>query len=283
MEGAGAANPQSINHREPSDREIFNLALVMGDNCLILGQQISQWAGHAPILEEDIAQANIALDLIGQAQYWLGLAGEIEGLKSEAAPASNVKGRSAGPRSADDLAFLREPHEFRNFRLAEIPNGDYAHTLMRQFLFDNWHFHMLQILSQTPCMPVRDIAGKALKEVTYHLQRSSDLVIGLGDGSDESHQRMQGALDHFWPYTCELCDPRWGVDLELWGLGDSAALNLKANWDAYLARVMIKATLVIPERAPLVAGLRPGTHTEHLGYILADMQLLQRAHPGASW
>ena len=164
----------------------FEFLCRMGDNTLILGHRVSEWCGHAPVLEEDIALANTALDLIGQTQMWLGHAAEIEGQG----------------RSADDLAFLRDAWDFRNFLLLELPNGDFGQTLMRQFLFDAWQVVMLDRLKDSNDAQVAAIASKASKEVAYHLERSSGTVIGLGDGTEESHRRMQAALDL-------LCPHRW--------------------------------------------------------------------------
>ena len=169
----------------------FDFALQMGDNALILGHRLSEWCGHAPVLEEDIALANTALDLIGHARMWLGYAGEVEG---------------AG-RTADDLAYHRDAGAFRNALLVEQPNGDFGQTLMRQFLFDCAHLTLLEGLSDTADPQVSQIAAKAGKEVHYHLERSADLVIRLGDGSEESHRRMQAALDALWPFVAELTTP----------------------------------------------------------------------------
>ena len=169
---------------------LFKFLLQMGDNCLILAQRNSEWCGHGPALEEDIAVANISLDLIGQTQLWLGLAGEIEG---------------AG-RSADDLAYLRDAFDFRNLLLLERPNEDFGLTLMRQFLFDAWHLPMLKGLMESTDKRIAEIAEKCVKEVAYHLERSTDLIIRLGDGSTESHRRMQTSLDELWSYTGEMLD-----------------------------------------------------------------------------
>ena len=161
------------------DTAFFEFLLRMGDNTLVLGHRVSEWCGHAPVLEEDIALANTALDLIGQTQMWLGLAGEVEG----------------EGRSADDLAMLRDAWDFRNVLLAEQPNGDFGQTMMRQYLFDQAHVLLLEKLAQSSDERVAGIAAKAVKEVTYHVERSRDTVIGLGDGTSESHRRMQAALD----------------------------------------------------------------------------------------
>lgn len=247
---------------------LFQFALRMGDNTLILGHRVSEWCGHAPILEEDIALANTSLDLIGQTQMWLGLAGEVEG-----------KGRTA-----DDLAYKRDAWDFRNVLLVERPNGDFGQTLMRQFLFDAWHHDMLKWLSaHSSDERVADIARKAEREVAYHLERSSDLVIRLGDGTDESHARMQAALDAHWTYTGEMFDAD-AADAELVEAGiapDPAAM--RPGWDALVGDVMGEATLVIPDTDFAHLGGRTGKHTEHLGHILASMQFLPRAYPDASW
>ena len=168
--------------------QLFEFCLRMGDSTLILGHRVSEWCGHAPVLEEDIALANTALDLIGQTQLWLGLAGGTEG-----------KGRDA-----DALAYRRDAAQFRNFLLVERPNGDFGQTIMRQFLFDNWHHLMLNGLKSSAHNGIAEIAAKAEREVAYHLERSADLVVRLGDGTEESHQRMQRALDLLWPWCGEM-------------------------------------------------------------------------------
>jgi len=248
--------------------DLFEFLCRMGDNCLILGHRVSEWCGHAPVLEEDIALANTALDLIGQTQLWLGLAGEVEG-----------KGRSA-----DDLAFLRDAWDFCNVLLVELPNGDFGQTLMRQFLFDAWQELMLDALAQSSEPRVAEIAQKAVKEVAYHVERSGDTVIGLGDGTAESHARMQAALDLLYPYVGELFESD-AVDQAMVKAGIAPdPESLRAAYDAKLAQVMGEATLSIPEDRFTHKGGRTGRmHTEHLGHILTEMQWLQRAYPGASW
>lgn len=250
------------------DRAAFvEFLLRMGDSTLILGHRLSEWCGHAPALEEDIALANTALDLIGQTQLWLGLAAEVEG-----------KGRSA-----DDLAYLRDAHDFRNVLLAERPNGDFGQTLMRQFLFDAWHVPQLGALARSRDPRVAEIAAKAVKEATYHLERSSDLVVRLGDGSDESHRRMQKALDDLWPYAGELFLSD-AVDAAM----DAAGIaplpeSLRAAWQAEVGSVLAEATLRQPAGTFAHKGGKTGRHSEHLGYLIAEMQFLQRAYPGATW
>ncbi len=239
----------------------------MGDNCLVLGHRVSEWCGHSPVLEEDIALANTALDLIGQTQLWLGLAGEVEG-----------KGRTA-----DNLAYLRDAAQFRNVLLAERPNGDFGQTLMRQFLFDAWHMEMLRALQSSSDKRVAEIAAKAAKEVAYHLERSADLVIRLGDGTEESRARMQKALNVLWPYTGELFLGD-AVDQGMTEAGIAPAPeSLKAAWDRTVAEVMVEATLDLPQGTFQHKGGKQGRHTEALGFILADMQFLQRAYPGGTW
>lgn len=246
----------------------YEFLLRMGDNTLILGHRVSEWCGHAPVLEEDIALANTALDLIGQTQMWLGLAAEVQG---------------AG-KTADDLAFLRDAWDFRNLLLVEMPNGDFGKTLMRQFLFDAWHVLQLKALTASSDARVAAIAAKAVKEATYHLDRSAETVIGLGDGTEESHARMQAALDYLYPYVGEmfLSD---AVDAALVEAGIAPdPTSLRAEFDATLARVLGEATLTLPEANRARGGGRNGKmHTEHLGHLLTTMQWMQRAYPGATW
>lgn len=250
-----------------TDAALFEFALRMGDNALILAQRIGAWCGHAPAIEEDIAFANVALDLIGQTRMWLGLAGEIEG-----------KGRDA-----DQLAFLRDARAYRNALLVEQPNVDFAYTLMRQFLFDAWHHPMLVALKSSADARVADIAEKAEKEARYHLERSEDLIIRLGDGTEESRQRMQAALDALYPFAGELFAAD-ALDADLAARKIAPDLGaLGERYLAYLKSTLADATLIAPVGAAVRKGGKQGLHSEHLGYILADMQFLQRAYPGATW
>jgi ring-1,2-phenylacetyl-CoA epoxidase subunit PaaC len=249
------------------DNLAFEFALRMGDNCLILGQRVSEWCGHAPVIEEDIALANTALDLIGQAKLWLAYAGEIEG-----------KGRTA-----DNLAFLRDAREFRNCLLVEQANGDFGKTLMRQFLFDSWHYPMLTALTKSSDKRTSEIAEKSAKEAAYHLERSTDLVIRLGDGSNESHERMQNSLDELWRFTGELLTPD-DIDVSLSKSNVAPPLEeIAVQYENNVARVFKEATLTIPEIEGMRKGGKTGLHGEALGYLLADMQWLQRSYPGATW
>jgi ring-1,2-phenylacetyl-CoA epoxidase subunit PaaC len=239
----------------------------LGDNCLILSQRLSEWCGHGPVLEEDIALTNVALDLLGHARFWLSYAGEIEG----------------ADRDEDSLAFLRDASEFRNALLVERPNVDYGVTTARQFYFDAWHYLLLERLQQSNDERVSGIARKALKEVTYHLERSCDWVIRLGDGTEESHARMQAALDDLWIYTGELfeMDAVDGAMLEL-GIGVDLA-SLREPWIERVQKTLGEGTLTVPGGTWMQRGGKQGLHTEKLGYMLAEMQFLQRAYPGMEW
>ena len=246
---------------------IAEFALRMGDNCLILGHRDSEWCGHSPALEEDIALANTALDHVGQAQLWLSLACEIEG----------------NGKTADTLAFLRDASGYRNLLLVEQPNGDFGRTIMRQFLFDAWHLPMLKALINSSDRRIAEIAEKASKEVAYHLERSTDLVVRLGDGTRESQARMQSALDFLWPYTGEMfLGDALDEDLETAGIAPAPA-SLRPAWEQHVGRTLAEATLKAPDKSYAQKGGKRGVHSEHLGFILAEMQFLQRAYPSARW
>jgi ring-1,2-phenylacetyl-CoA epoxidase subunit PaaC len=245
----------------------FEYLLRLGDNCLILSQRLSEWCGHGPVLEEDIAWTNVALDLLGHARFWLSYASEIEG---------------AG-RDEDKLAFLRDASDFRNVLLVEQPNGDYAMTTARQFFFDTWYFHLLGGLQQSTDTRVAAIAAKARKEVTYHLERSTDWVIRLGDGTAESQRRMQAAVDELWPYTGELFEMD-DVDRQVVQSGVGADVeSLRPQWTEHIQKTFAEATLQAPASNWMQRGGKRGVHTEKLGYLLAEMQFLERAYPGAQW
>ena len=244
---------------------LFDYLLRLGDNALILSHRLGEWCGHGPVLEEDIALTNVALDLLGQARLWLGYAGELVG------------------RDEDQLAFLREAGEFRNVLLVEQPNGDFAQTIARQFFFDAWHHLLLGRLSDSSDERVRAIAAKALKEVTYHLRRSADWVIRLGDGTEESHKRIGRAAGDLWMYTGELFEMD-AVEEEMKQAGIGCDLeSLRAPWLAEVSRVFREATLEIPQQTWMQHGGKRGVHSEKMGFILAEMQFLQRAYPGAKW
>lgn len=246
----------------------FDYLLRQGDNALILSQQLCQLVGKGPALEEDMALSNVALDLLGQTRMWLSYAGELEG-----------KGRDE-----DRLAFLRDAGDYRNCILVEQPNGSYADTLMRQFLFDTWHYFLMDGLTKSSDERIRDIAAKSLKEVTYHLRRSGDLVVRLGDGTDISHAKMQTALDELWMYSGEafIYDE---IDNAMVEQGVAPAVEpLRKQFLNHVAEVLQEATLTMPSpEAWMQRGGKQGRHSERLGYILAEMQFLQRAYPGATW
>ncbi len=249
------------------DEALFQFLLQLGDTTLVLGHRVSEWCGHGPVLEEDIALANTALDLIGQTRLWLELAGEIEG-----------KGRNA-----DALAYLRDAFEFRNLLIAERPNGDFGQTMMRQFLYDAWSSLMLERLQTSVDDRVADIARKAGKEVAYHLERSAELCVRLADGTEDSHARMQTALNLLWPYAGEMFKPE-GFEEELARIG--AAPNpaeLRDDWLSTIRRLESEGGLAFPDSGFAQLGGKSGRHSEHLGYVLAEMQWLQRAYPGAEW
>jgi len=272
--GAAAAMTDWVAGARPStatsgvtDNPFFEYLLRVADDRLVLGHRLSEWCGHGPILEEDIALANISLDLIGQASALLKLAGEIEG-----------KGRSE-----DALAYFRDAIEFRNVQLVELPNGDFAATIVRQFLFDAWDVLVLERLTAANHESLAGIAAKALKEAKYHLRHTAEWVRMLGDGTAESHRRAQSALDYLWPYTAELF---MADDIDRQALGDGVGVDvasIEPRWRQTVAQVMGEATLVIPKDGFSPRGGRIGRHTEHLGHMLAEMQSLARAHPGATW
>lgn len=247
---------------------LHDYLLHLGDSCLVLGHRLSEWCGHAPVLEEDIALANIALDLIGQARFWLTLAGEVEG----------------EGRDADKLAYLRDANAYRNALLVEQKNGDFAVTMTRQFLFDAWHFLLLTELQKSSDQRVADIAAKAVKEVAYHLERSRDWVIRLGDGTEESHRRMRRAIDQLWPFTGELFAMD-EVDRVMVARGIGVDLgSLRGPWLDLVRGTLEEATLPMPDPdAWMQKGGKRGRHSEHLGYLLAEMQFVQRAYPGSTW
>ena len=253
------------------DEQLFQYLLRLGDSPLILAQRLGERVGHGPVLEEDIAQANVGLDLLGQARMWLSYAGEVEGRYA------------LDGRDEDQLAFLRESAEFRNLLLVEQPNGSYADSLARQFLFDAWHVLLLRALCASSDARIAGIAAKAVKETDYHVERSGDWVIRLGDGTDESHARMQAAIDALWMYTGEMFVPD-AIELELVAAGVAVDVRALAEpWRRHVDAVLAEATLRPPRDAFIQQGGKRGVHTEHLGHLLAEMQVLQRSYPGAQW
>ena len=237
-------------------------ALRLGDDSLILGQRLSEWCGHAPALEVDLSLANCALDLIGQATHFLGLAGDLEG-----------KGRDA-----DALAFRRDVMDFTNCLLVEQKNGDFAQTIARQFLFSHYQELLFAELAASRHEKFAAIAAKAVKEVTYHAKLAGDWVVRLGDGTEESRARMVAGLDWMWRFVDEL----FAMDEIDAALGvDKAAL--RGAWDERIDVVLADAALGRPAPRRAIAGGRSGHHSEQLGHLLTEMQFLQRAYPGATW
>lgn len=255
--------------------------LRLGDSALVLGQRLGEWTGHGPVLEEDIAMANVALDLIGQARLLLSHAGALEG---------------AG-RDEDRLAYFRDARGFRNFTICELPNsglekghtqsGDYAFTIVRNLLFCAYQVQLWQALSDSR-NPSNDtqlagIAAKSLKESSYHLRHAADWTVRFGDGTDESHARAQAAVDALWPYTNELfLDDAVDAAAARSGFGVASA-PLRAGWLAQVSAVLEEATLAQPRDSAFVSTGKAGLHGEHLDFLLAEMQVLPRAHPEAVW
>lgn len=246
---------------------LFEYVLRLGDDSLILGHRLSEWCGHGPILEEDIAMTNISLDLVGQATSLLGYAGELEG-----------KGRDA-----DALAFLRFDRDYKNVLLVEQPNGDFGMTMLRQFFFDAYRKPLFEKLQHSTDQHLAAIAEKSLKETKYHLKHSSEWVIRLGDGTEESNARIQDSLNTLWRYTNELFFTD-EVDAELVEKGIVPSLqDVQNEWNATVTAVLTEATLTIPTNNWKQEGGRKGLHSEHLGYILAELQYMQRAYPNMQW
>ena len=241
--------------------------LRMGDNALILGQQLAALVGHAPIVEEDLALGNVALDLVGQARKWLSLAADVEG---------------AG-RDEDALAYFRDAAAFRNVLLVERPNGDYAHTIVRSFLFDTWHYFLLDALRSSSDERVAAIAAKASREVEYHARRSGEWVVRLGDGTPESRARVEAAVGTLWPYTAELFAPD-EIDAHVLqaGVGTDLAA-LRAPWLQHVESTFAEATLAVPQGGVGYAGGKSGRHGERFSYLLAEMQAVRRSVPGDRW
>ena len=241
---------------------LINYTLHLADNALILGQRNTEWCGHGPILEQDIAITNISLDLVGQARSFYQYAAQLK----------------ADGSTEDSLAYLRTERDFKNCLLVEQPNGDWAQTILRQFLFSSYQYFLYQELQKNSDETLAAIAEKSLKEVSYRLRWSSEWVIRLGDGTNESHSRILKAIDELWRYTGELFIPvpyekEAGVDV----------LLLKNDWSEKVKAVLTEATLPVPENIFMQTGGKTGTHTEHLGYILTELQYVQRAYPGCEW
>jgi ring-1,2-phenylacetyl-CoA epoxidase subunit PaaC len=247
---------------------VFRYALRHGDDRLILGHRVSEWSGHGPILEEDLALSNTSLDMLGQAVLWYKYAGEVEGIG----------------RSEDDLAYLRSEREFKNLLITELANEDFAFTIARQFFFDVYDYLFYTELKNSSDETLSAIAAKSLKESAYHLRHSSEWMLRLGDGTDISHEKIANAVEDLWMYTGEmfvadeldelLINAGIGVDLDL----------IKPKWYENISKILTEATLTVPDaNAFMQSGGRKGLHTENLGFILAEMQYLRRTYPDAKW
>lgn len=250
-----------------TDAQHFEYLLRLADNALILGQRLGEWCGHGPVLEEDIALTNISLDLIGQARMLLSHAGTVEGQG----------------RDEDKLAFFRDAHEYRNVLLLEQPNGHFGDTIARQFLFDHFAWLMYDALLESKDEELKAIAAKSIKEVTYHRRHSSEWMIRLGDGTDESHEKIQKSLNDLWMYTGEMFQAD-ALDQAALEAGIGADLSeIKGLWKQNVEGVLRQANLTIPKDDWMQSGGKKGIHSEHIGFLLAEMQHLPRMYPDAQW
>jgi len=259
----------------------FEYVLRLGDSSLVLGQRLAEWTGHGPVLEEDIALANLALDLIGQARLLLAHAGTLGA------------GSGKEARSEDELAMQRDAWDFRNYTICELPNGepvshvgssrDYAFTITRNFLYSAFQVELWRSLEASSDRALAAIAEKSLKESRYHVRHSADWVVRLGDGTEESRRRMRRALELLWPYTNEFfAEDPLESELAAAGIAPRSA-TLAPGWKRCVESVLEEATLGVPAATPFVSSGKRGVHTEHLGHLLSEMQFLQRTYPGAQW
>ena len=251
----------------PVPSSLFPYLLRLADDRLVLGHRLSEWCGHGPILEEDIALANVSLDLIGEATLLLKRAGEVEG-----------RGRNE-----DALAFFRDSVDYRNALMVELPKGDFGFTIVRQLFFSLFSLLQMDALTKSSDADLAGIAAKAVKESRYHVRHSAEWVVTLGDGTEESHARAQSAVDELWRYTGELFMAD-AIDREMSdaGLGVNPE-TLAERWSAEVGKTLERATLTVPKVGYMQRGGRDGKHTEHLGHMLAEMQIVARSHPGATW
>jgi ring-1,2-phenylacetyl-CoA epoxidase subunit PaaC len=248
-------------------QHLIDYTLHLGDDSLILGQRNSEWCGHGPVLEQDIAITNISLDLIGQARNFYQYAASLIGDNT----------------TEDSLAYLRKEREFKNCLLVEQPNGDWAQTILRQFFYSQYQYLLFQQLQNSKDVQIAAIAEKSSKEVTYHLRWASEWVVRLGDGTRESADRMQQAIDELWRYTGEMFE---AASYELLAAGENFGVDvskLKELWMNNVKEVFAEATLAVPEKTFMQTGGKEGKHTEHLGYILSELQYMQRTYPGCEW
>ena len=246
---------------------LFQYLLRLGDNAAILGHKLSEWCGHGPELEEDIAIINTSLDLLGHARSLYTYAGEVEG----------------NGRTEDDLAYLREERKYVNALICELPNGHYGDTIARQFLFDQFNFLLFSELVKSSDETLAAIAAKAVKEISYHLRRSTEWVLRLGDGTQESHDKIQESFENLWSYTGDMFVQN-EADKVVIGAGIGPELNaIHSVWKEKVQAVLAEATLTKPEGEWMHSGSKNGRHTEHMGHILSELQYMQRAYPGAEW
>lgn len=246
---------------------LFAYSLRLADDALVLGHRLSEWCGHAPVLEEDLALGNIALDLIGQARSLYAYAGEVEG-----------RGRDE-----DALAYRRDAGEYRNILLVEQPNGDFAVTILRQLLYAGFAHPFFEALTTSKDATLAAIAAKSAKELAYHVRHAGEWTIRLGNGTQESHRRAQDALEELWPYTGEMFE---SDDVERALIDTGVAVDragIRPRWRRTLDPIFAEADLQLPSGEWMHSGGRAGRHSEHLGHILAELQFLQRAYPDARW
>lgn len=256
--------------KKPETRQeiLLEMLLRLADDRLILGQRLSEWSGHGPILEEDLALANIALDMIGNASAMYGYAAEVDGIGKD----------------EDHYAYFRDDIDFKNFQMLELPNGDFAFTIARQFLFSSYSYFLYSNLMELSDEQFRGMAEKHLKEIKYHLRHSREWVLRLGDGTEESRKRIQEAFDDLWMYTGEFFDQDETDKVAIKENLYTDVNNFKENWKKLVAETLEEATLTHPDDEQYMAtGCRNGFHTEHLGPLLAQMQFLRRSHPDAEW
>jgi ring-1,2-phenylacetyl-CoA epoxidase subunit PaaC len=257
----------AIANIQVSETPLVLYTLRRADDALILGHRLSEWCGHAPMLEEDMALSNIALDLIGQARELYGHAASVEGRDND----------------EDKLAYLRDVRQYRNLLLVEQPNGDFAQTLVRQFFYSAFADLYWRAMTASRDATLAAIAAKSEKESAYHLRHASEWIIRLGDGTDESHGRAQAAVDHLWAFTGEM----FSVDAGERGLIDAGIVvdpaDLRDRWLKTLSDVISEATLVLPQNSWMQQGGRDGRHSEHLGHLLSELQSMQRTFPGLTW
>ncbi|MCI5082709.1 MAG: phenylacetate-CoA oxygenase subunit PaaC [Saprospiraceae bacterium] len=249
------------------NNKVFDYLLLLGDSSMILGHRLSELCGHGPNLETDIALTNISLDLFGQVRNYFQYAAKLKGEEI----------------TEDKIAFLRYPNEYRNVLLVEQPNTDFAYIIARQFLFDAYHLPLMEALSNSQDETIAAVAHKSIKEVRYHHRFSSEWMKRLGDGTEESHQRMQDAVDYLWPYVGELFEETpLEAEMKEQGIGADLAA-LKKQYHENVKAVMEEASMQIPETPFSHSGGKKGIHSEHMGFILADLQYMQRAYPDMSW